>query len=57
MRVARKKASHVLTAFGLSPKEADCTLRVSLDDSVTEEMLDIFASALDDGCRSLVKIN
>lgn len=52
-----KKASHVLTAFGLSPKEADCTLRVSLDDSVTEEMLDIFASALDDGCRSLVKIN
>ena len=52
-----KKASHVLTAFGLSPKEADCTLRVSLDDSVTEEMLDIFVSALNEGCRSLVKIN
>ena len=52
-----KKASHVLTAFGLSPKEADCTLRVSLDDSVTEEMLDIFASALEEGCHSLVKIN
>lgn len=52
-----KKASHVLTAFGLSPKEADCTLRVSLDDSVTEEMLDIFVSALEEGCHSLVKIN
>lgn len=52
-----KKTSHVLTAFGLSPQEADCTLRVSLDDSVTEEMLDIFADSLEEGCRNLVKIN
>lgn len=52
-----KKGSHVLAAFGLSLHDADCTIRVSLDRSTTKEMVGIFSEALDEGCRTLVKIN
>lgn len=51
-----KKASHVLTAFGLTTRQADCTIRVSLDDSISDEAADIFLSALNDGCETLARI-
>lgn len=51
-----KKASHVLTAFGLSTKEADCTIRVSLCRNTKAEEADIFLSALREGCMTLAKI-
>ncbi len=52
-----KKGSHVLAAFGLSLRDADCTIRVSLDRSTSKEMLGIFADTLAEGCETLVKIN
>jgi len=51
-----RHVSYALTEFGIDPREADCTLRVSLDDKVSDEMLDVFISALASGTASLVRI-
>jgi cysteine desulfurase len=48
--------SHVLRAFGLSDKEADCTIRVSLGAQNTMEEADRFLDALDASLRILVRI-
>ena len=52
----KQTASPTLLSFGLAPREADCTLRVSLCAENTEAQLDALCSALDDGIRTLVRI-
>ena len=51
-----KHESYVLADFGLSPKDADCTGRLSFDASVTEEEADAVVVAISDGMENLQKI-
>lgn len=51
-----RHGSPPLLAFGLTEKEADCTVRVSLSYRTTEEELDTFLAALKKGLASLVRI-
>lgn len=51
---AKHRENRVLNAFGLSPKEADCTIRVSFCETNTEEEIDLFAAALSDGIGDLI---
>jgi cysteine desulfurase len=48
--------SRALTAFGLSANDADCSLRVSLSDLITESDIDSFVERLEAGIRVLVRI-
>ncbi len=48
--------SHVLRAFGLSDKAADCTVRVSLGAQNTKEETDIFLESLNRAVSTLVRI-
>ena len=48
--------SHVLRAFGLSEREADCTIRVSLGVQNTKEEADVFLSAFEKALGTLVRI-
>jgi len=48
--------SSVLLAFGLSEKDADCTLRISLSEYNTEEDIDALCTCLEDGIKNLVRI-
>ena len=48
--------SESLTAFGLSPKEADCSLRISMSEYNSEEDIDALCIALEQGIQRLVKI-
>ena len=50
------KTSHALTAFGLLPTKADCTIRVSLNAHNTKEEADEFIAALKQGIETLVPI-
>lgn len=50
------KASSVLRAFGLTEREADCTVRVSLGHENRREDIDRFAAALADGVASLQRM-
>lgn len=50
-----KKTSRALTAFGLSPEEADTTVRVSLSHENTEEEIDTLAAALTDAAARLAR--
>ena len=50
------KVSPSLSAFGLSPHEADCSLRVSLSAWNTEEDVETFCGALQEGIKGLVRI-
>ncbi len=52
-----KKASHVLLAFGVSEREADCSLRVSFSEENTKEDIDRLYEALSDGVERLARIN
>jgi len=52
-----RKMSGTLLAFGLSEREADCTLRISFSEYNTEEEITAFAEALKEGISSLVRIN
>ena len=47
--------SYVLSAFGLSPKDADCTLRISLSRFTTEEELLYTAEMIKNGCEKLIR--
>lgn len=47
--------SYVLTAFGLTEKEADSTLRISLSEDNTEEELLVLLNALEEATRTLVR--
>ena len=48
-----KKKSGALEAFGTSPADADCTLRISLSYMNNEEDIDALVSGLSDGIASL----
>ena len=48
--------SYVLTAFGLTPREADCTLRVSLSAENTKDEVDEFCAVLAEGLGRLVRM-
>ena len=50
------KTSHALTAFGLLPAKADCTIRVSLNTYNTKEEADEFIAGLKQGIETLVPI-
>ena len=50
-----KTASHVLLAFGLSNKEADSSLRVSLSETNTKEDIDKLIEALSRGIDTLAR--
>ena len=51
-----RHGSPPLIAFGLSEKEADCTIRVSLSHENTKEDIDALCEALAEALRSLVRI-
>lgn len=48
--------SYVLKGYGLSDRDADCTIRVSFAAENTEEEIDLFIAALVEADASLVKI-
>ncbi len=50
------KPSSALVAFGLSPEEADCSLRVSLSEYNTTEEIDALCEVLSEGICRLVRI-
>ena len=50
------KVSPSLAAFGLTPHEADCSLRVSFSGQNTEEEVDKLCEALEKGISTLVRI-
>lgn len=52
-----KHPSRTLLAFGLTPAEADCTLRVSLSGENTREEAEALLLALDEGISALVRIH
>lgn len=52
----KRTASPVLLAFGLSPAEADCTVRISLGEGNTPEQMERAAEAIAVGCRELARI-
>lgn len=50
------KISRTLKAFGLSERQADCTIRLSLSSENTVEEACIVAGAISDGCNELVQM-
>ena len=52
---AQKKASRALTAFGLTPDEADTTVRVSLSYENTAQEIDALTAALADAAARLAR--
>ena len=51
-----KNMSSTLLGFGLSEREADCTVRISFSEYNTESDLAIFAEAFTEGINTLVRI-
>ena len=51
-----KNPSPTLLAFGLTPEEADCSLRVSFCPQNTEQDVDALLEALDEGLQKLIRI-
>lgn len=51
-----KKTSSSLLAFGLTAREADCTIRVSLCENNTREDIDALCTSLAKGIETLVRI-
>ena len=52
-----KTPSGTLIAFGLTPGEADCTIRVSLSAENTEADIEALVAALQEGTEALVRIH
>lgn len=52
-----RHASPPLVAFGLSEKEADCSIRISLSHRNTEEEIERFLAVLAGGLASLVRVH
>ena len=50
-----KKASHVLLAYGLTEKEADSSLRISLSETNTKEDIDALVEELQNGINTLAR--
>jgi cysteine desulfurase len=51
-----EKASAALLGFGISQKDAVCSLRISLCDTNTEAEADELATALEEGVKTLVRV-
>ena len=51
-----RSVSRALHAYGLSDEDADCTIRVSLSHTNTEDGIDAFCGALADGLTNLIRI-
>lgn len=51
-----REPSRSLIAFGLTAHEADCTLRISLSPLTKKEDADALCASLDEGIKTLVKI-
>ncbi len=51
-----KVKSKALQAFGLKDSEIDCAIRVSLDENNTEEEIEAFTAAMEEGIKSLQRI-
>lgn len=51
-----REVSRALTAFGLTPADADTTLRISISEYNTEEEAAVLCAALAEGIERLVKI-
>jgi len=49
------RVSHALLDFGLTPEQADCTIRISLAPCVTTDMIDTFVAMLNEGIQKLVR--
>ncbi len=47
--------SHAMTAFGISPDEADSTVRISISQNNTSDDADMLISALENGIKTLAK--
>ncbi len=52
-----KNMSSTLLAFGLTPHEADCTVRISFSEYNTEDELDEFERSFRNGVMTLVRTN
>ena len=52
-----KATSRALSAFGLAPEQADCSLRISLCPHNTQEEIDALCEALAGGVSALVRIH
>ena len=50
-----RHTSSALQSFGLTPAEADCTIRVSLSGEETLEDMACFLSALEEGVATLIR--
>lgn len=53
---AQKSISRALSAFGLTDREAECTVRISLSPENTREDIDTLTTHLKDGIEKLVRI-
>lgn len=53
---AQKHTSRALLAYGLTPIEAECTLRISLSRTTTEQDIDTLISCLSQGIEKLVRL-
>ena len=53
---SKHRENRVLTAFGLDPKTADCTIRISFSDYNKAEEIDIFINELSNGINSLIAL-
>ena len=51
-----KNMSSTLLGFGLTPHEADCTVRISFSEYNTDSDLEAFATAFTEGINTLVRI-
>lgn len=51
-----KKVSRALSAYGLSDRAADCTIRISLARTNTADELDALCAALGEGLSTLIRI-
>lgn len=49
-------ASYVLRAFGLSEKDADCTIRISLGSQNTVEEADLFLGVLETALQTIIRL-
>lgn len=51
-----KHQSHVLSDFGLTPRQSDCTLRLSFDSSLTDADIETVGQAFAEGIDRLAKM-
>lgn len=51
-----KNVSRALSAYGLTDKQADCSLRISISEYNTVEEADVLCDALAEGLKSLIRI-